>query len=264
MSESVYGIVDKEKDIILSFQYPSEGLFYAAYESRNLLDELDEEFCNEFSFEDENAEENWKLFVNKYFPKTDINTYAYLSNKINLSDINFNEKSWQYIMMFFDSSFFSENLCLVSVEQSNEGSDQKVDLLYLQSDGKILPAEIKTSNNGRDVHGQIIRYIAGFHGENFTIDKILKMAKRKIPENIGNINDFIKKNNINENKIELLEKTGLVICENFHNDTTIAIKYLKEIASINIKMFRIELFVEEEWDKEINRFIYRIDLNEIL
>lgn len=263
MSITVYGVAEKSKNIVSYATTPIPDLLYDEYKRSGLLNDLESEFDRS---SDKSDYDNFEDYCENYFPSSDFEDYFDLTKEGKLDDIHFNEKNWQDTMIFLDNedTFPAKNLCLISAEVSNESSLQRVDLLYLRSDGKILPAEIKVSDNGRDVHGQLIRYMAGFSKDKFSIEKITDMAKNKLKQNLANLEDFIDKHRIDDESISILETTGLVICEKFHNDTITAIRYLNEKTQIDIKMFDIDLIVSHKWEKNDDKFIFKIELNEVV
>lgn len=271
MSQLIYGVYDKNYDLFdVSDTTEDKNLYDTYYRVESIGKEFDlmlKQKYNELSEEDERSFSEFEDdYIDEYFPDSDYFHYAELSKKASLRDICFNEKKWQDIMVYFDRSynFPAKNLCLVSIEESNDNSMQRVDLLYLRSDGRVIPAEIKISDNGKDVHGQIIRYMAGFAEDEFDIASIIQKAKNKIPSNIKTIMSFIDNNNLHNKKIVPIDTSGILICENYHIDTITAIRYLNEKTNLDIKMFDIDLLVASNWNKDTERFIFKIQLNEVV
>ncbi len=270
MSLTIYGVIDKNENIRLSTGSPDAWLLYDAYEREGLLKkfhaDVKKKFLKKSKTDTVDEDEFYEECFEEHFPKSDYEDFEGLTKEGDLKEINFDENAWQDIMIFFDnySNFPAKNLCIISAEESNEDSQQRVDLLYLRSDGKILPAEIKISDNGIDAHGQLIRYMAGFDQDEFSVDSILKTARKKVPENIKIIEEFIKEHDITDKKVMALETTGLLICEKFHKDTITAIRYLNEKTNIDIKMFDIDIFVSDKWDISLDKFLFKAELNEIV
>jgi len=191
LSNTIYGIIDKKYEIISCSSTAEEDWLWHMYSKENMeeLNNIIEDKFNQENSTDEYEDlDDYKDdYYDTYFPKSEYLDYEELNTETSLKKINFTEKVWQNIMIYFDNkyNFPAKNLCLVSIEESNEDSLQRVDLLYIRSDGKLLPAEIKISDNGRDVHGQLIRYMAGFSDNHFTKEKIVNMAKEHLPGNVG-------------------------------------------------------------------------------
>lgn len=271
MSKTIYGVIDIDKDVYNISDTTDDKNLYDTYCLVNeLLIEFNSQVKTSFNERENDDEREFDEFeddyIDEYCPDSSYDDYADLSNKVDLKDIGFNEKVWQNIMIYFDhyTNFPAKNLCIISVEESNKDSLQRVDLLYLRSDGRIIPAEIKVSDNGRDAHGQIIRYMAGFSDDTFTIDTILDNANKKIPSNIKHIEKFIDNNSLYNKQLIPIDTSGILICERFHPDTLKAIRYLNEKTNLDIKMFDMDVYVKYNWNKDTKRFIFKIELNEVV
>jgi hypothetical protein len=67
------------------------------------------------------------------------------------------------------NDFPDTGLTIVNAEFRRGDEDQRIDILYMRSDGGLLPCEFKIGGTSKDTHGQLIRYIADLNDQNLDL-----------------------------------------------------------------------------------------------
>jgi hypothetical protein len=175
----------------------------------------------------------------------------------------------------FWDNFPESGLRLITAEVKAGVEPQRIDLLYLRSDGIIIPCELKVGGQELDSHGQLIRYIADLSGQSITREWVC--AKRRDylarvhcarPQSEQNIKIDLS---VFEEKIapipdadfKISNGTGIIMDEGFPRPLVSAVRYLNTAYQMAIRLIELKAFVEDTWNPALEEFIMRIDLHEL-
>ena len=168
--------------------------------------------------------------------------------------------------------FPAEGHTLVGAEFKLGDEDQRVDILYIRNDGGLLPCELKIGGKSLDTHGQLIRYIADLYFQDVNLAWI-KEYHQKFLDKISNdlaqrvqrctFDKFITDNGIEDRFVRVLPKTGIIMDECFKSQLKNAVRYLNEYCSFSIRLIQVEAFVADDWKKEKEDYLFRIDFTDV-
>ncbi len=165
------------------------------------------------------------------------------------------------------SDFPAKNYTLVGVEFEPGDEKQRIDILYIRDDGGILPCELKIGGASLDTHGQLIRYIADLSCQDINLDWVQK-ANEKFLSKFNNIdrlpwqdrfNNFLETNDIKNKDIHILPKSGIIMDEDFKPQFLKAVRYLNKCCGFSIWLIQIEAFVANAWNRNMEKYGFRMD-----
>lgn len=170
------------------------------------------------------------------------------------------------------SDFPIKGCKLVGTEFKLGDEAQRVDILYIRNDGGLLPCELKIGGTALDTHGQLIRYIADLHFQDINLDcircyrkkftnTVLDATAKDIPGDT--FDEFIKKNHIKDRSVRILPKTGIIMYECFKPQLLEAVRYLNEYCGFSIRLIQIKAFVADDWNKDMEDYLFRIDFSDV-
>lgn len=161
---------------------------------------------------------------------------------------------------------------LVAAEVKAGDEDQRIDILYIRDDGALLPCELKIGGESKDTHGQLIRYIADLQNQMVGLSWIRDYHNRfleSIDDNLARylhskkFDDFVNNNALEDRFIRLLPKSGVIMDESFKPQLLKAVRYLNGYCGFAIRLLKIETYVENSWNPDLNDYIFRIDFVDI-
>jgi hypothetical protein len=202
--------------------------------------------------------------------------YDNLSKKVDLKqDFGWREVSHQQNILMKCAvwdSFPSEDHVLLNYEFQAGNQDQQIDLLYLDSTGKVTPCELKIGGSSRDAHGQLIRYIADLHDQ--TIDgkwiharhsAFLSRIKSEMIRRLQKeaFDNFLTKHGIADPNISLAEKSGFIIDDQPPAQMRKAVSFLNRECGFSIKIYQMDAYVHDNWTQGSDDFIFKVEIQEI-
>ena len=203
--------------------------------------------------------------------------YACLNRRIRLKkDLGWREKHLKHLLRQGNiwQDFPTKGYTMVGCEFQPGGEDQRVDILYIRSDGGLLPCELKIGGKSLDAHGQLIRYIADLHFPDEDVNlawvqkyhqKFLRTISNSATMHIQDdiFEKFIADNGIEEQSVHILPKAGIIMDECFKSQLKKAIRYLNEYCGFSIRLIQVETFVADDWKKEMENYLFRIDFTDV-
>ncbi len=206
----------------------------------------------------------------------DWNEYHNMSRKIGLKD----HLEWTEVgdlqkilgQADFWEDFPAIGLTVAGVEFKAGDEEQRIDILYLRSDGALLPCELKIGGQSKDTHGQLIRYIADlqFQSPNF---KWVKDFHRKYMEKINGtewsllhtrkFDAFVAANGITDKFIRVLPQSGIIIDEAFPSQLLKAVRHLNDRCGFSIRLIQARAYTTEEWKAGVTEYKFRLDFDDI-
>lgn len=170
------------------------------------------------------------------------------------------------------SDFPAKGYTLVNAEFKGGDEDQRIDLLYMRTDGALLPCELKIGGNNKDAHGQLIRYISDLYFQKIDL-AWAKAANQQLVDRINSeaakclhsekFEEFIADNQIEGRFVRILPQTGVLMDEGFTPQLLKAIRYLNGYCGFSIRLLQIDAFVEDSWTNESRDFKYRLDFVDV-
>jgi hypothetical protein len=192
------------------------------------------------------------------------------------TDLGWKEKNHlQNILAKCDiwADFLYKDLILVSSESYPGKEIQRLDLLYLDSKGNLIPCELKIGEESLDTHGQIIRYIAALDKNKINRNDL----DNKYENYLSKINDtsvkmelktkydgFCGKHFKRNKYFTVKEKIGLIIDEEFKPQLIDAVKYLNRKCGFKISLIKITAYTTKNWSKGNGSFDLKIILKKVL
>ncbi len=169
--------------------------------------------------------------------------------------------------------FPAKGYTLVGAEFKPGDEDQRVDILYIRNDGGLLPCELKIGGKSLDTHGQLIRYIADLYFQDVNLAWVRKYHKEKflckIEDDLAQrlqkerFENFITDNYIKDRSVRILPKSGVIMDECFKSQLRNAVRYLNEYCGFSIRLIQVETFVADDWNKEMEDYLFRIDFTDV-
>jgi hypothetical protein len=170
------------------------------------------------------------------------------------------------------SDFPAKGMTLVNAEFKGGDEDQRIDLLYMRTDGALLPCELKIGGENRDSHGQLIRYISDLYFQKIDLDwaknqnqhlldRIADGTARTV--HAGKFEQFVAVNGIEDRFVRILPQTGILMDEAFTPQLLKAIRYLNGYCGFSIRLLEIDAFVEHGWTQESQDFKFRLDFVDV-
>jgi hypothetical protein len=205
----------------------------------------------------------------------DWNEYHNMSRKIGLKDFGWDEvRDLQKILGQADfwEDFPAIGLTVVGVEFKAGDEEQRIDILYLRSDGALLPCELKIGGQSKDTHGQLIRYIADlqFQSPNF---KWVEALHRKYVAKINGqqwkriharkFEAFIAAHKIKDKFIRVLPQSGIIIDEEFPSQLLKAVRHLNDRCGFSIRLIQARAYTTRKWKAGLDDFKFRLDFEDI-
>ncbi|HEY4260321.1 MAG TPA: hypothetical protein VGM98_09175, partial [Schlesneria sp.] len=118
-------------------------------------------------------------------------------------------------------NFPSRGYSLVSAETKAGDEDQRVDLIYVRSDGALMPCELKLGGRERDTAGQLIRYIADLAHKTVNREWVIEAHEKFV----GKLNPALHSSyerrlksvidGINDSHFRFLPRSGIILDEAF-------------------------------------------------
>lgn len=168
--------------------------------------------------------------------------------------------------------FPAKGYTLVASEFKAGDEEQRIDILYLRDDGALLPCQLKIGGESFDSHGQLIRYISDLHFQPVNFEWI----KRYHEQFLSRIEDeaakslhkekfsqFLDQNDIENQCIRILPRTGIVMDEDFKPQMLKAVRYLNGYCGFAIRLLQIEVYVDDSWSPSVDDYMFRIDFTDI-
>lgn len=204
------------------------------------------------------------------------NDFYRLRKRVNLKeDLRWREvENLQRILRGSDiwDEFPAAGLTLVDAEFKGGDEEQRIDLLYLRNDGGLLPCELKIGGQGKDTHGQLIRYMADLSFQTLDMEFLIQRQTRFL-ESISDagvrdvhhqkFRTFLERHQVCDKFIRLLPKAGIIMDEGFPTQMLKAVRFLNNSCGFSIRLLEIRAFVAEEWTPDSNDFFMRIDFVDI-
>jgi hypothetical protein len=173
----------------------------------------------------------------------------------------------------FWSEFPEPGLRLITAEVKAGTEPQRIDLLYLRTDGGVLPCELKVGGTELDTHGQLIRYISDLSAQPISKDWVISRRREYLDRKYHD-NDKREQNvRIDlfkfEEQIEavsefrLVSKTGIMMDEGFPSALVTAVRFLNRECALAIRLIQLDAFVTDDWTLDAEEYVMRLDLNEI-
>ena len=165
----------------------------------------------------------------------------------------------------------AEGFTLIAAELKVGEEDQRLDMLYLGSEGELLPCELKIGGEAKDTHGQLIRYMSDLFYQKLDLDwvrtaheKFVSSIKNDVAKKLqrGTFETFLGDNKLGDKPIRLLPQSGLMMDESFKPQCRQAVRYLNDVCGFSIRLIRVETFVSDDWSPEQKDFMLRIDFTE--
>lgn len=202
--------------------------------------------------------------------------YDSLDREISLKeDLNWEEvKDLQNLLRKSDiwTNFPLDNITLIDAEFKIAEQEQRLDLLYLQSDGLLVPFELKIAGTSTNTHGQLIRYISDLYSIRNSID--LDYVKNKaeqfadkflsdttIKEHKQKTEEFITAHKINT--ISVKPNKGFIIDTNFKPQLAKAINHLNDHCSFDLNSIKISTKVDQNWSPMMDEYFFKIEFQQI-
>lgn len=165
-------------------------------------------------------------------------------------------------------------LKFISAELKGGVENQRIDILYIRDDGGIYPCELKLGAKEKDVHGQLIRYIADLYYEStdlkwLTEQRLKYLRKQKVNDerenelDIAKLRKYIQDKQIDTHNIRPVLNSGLIVDEGFKPQMLKAVRYLNEQCGFSIRLLKIAAYVDEKWSINKRNYLMRIDVEEI-
>jgi len=180
-------------------------------------------------------------------------------------------------------NLIGKDTVLINYEVPSGNFKQRIDLLFLNSKGILIPCELKLNRKSYDIHGQLIRYFSDLHfqklDKSWLIDKhnsYISKLKKNDPDTkikkatISNaaitseqmqFDDFIKKHKIKKIRIS---STGIIINEEISDKVILAVQFLNKYHKFDIKLFQANIFVHKSWNKDIPNYPFKIFFKNII
>jgi hypothetical protein len=209
-------------------------------------------------------------------PYDDIWTdYMIMGKSVSLdSDFRWSERFLQDFLRKADiwHDFPARGYTLVNAEFKAGDENQRLDLLYIRTDGALLPCELKIGGNCKDAHGQLIRYISDLYFQKIDLDWVKRAHGdflSKIVDDVANprhrrkFNQFLEDNAIADPLVRILPRTGVLMDEDFAPQLLKAVRYLNGYCGFTIRLLRMEAFVDEAWSKDSEEFKFRLDFVDV-
>ncbi len=203
--------------------------------------------------------------------------YYPLKQKISLKD----DLGWaevQDLRPLFEKAgiwenFPAESLEFIFAEMKAGDEDQRIDILYLRDDGGLYPCELKIGGAASDPHGQLIRYMSDLHYQQIDCDWLLdkredylRREDKAIPDprtGRKKLRNYLRERKIEDRHLHVIEKSGIIIDENFRPQVLKTVRYLNELCGFSIRLLRMETYVDETWDTEDEKWYGRVDIVEV-
>ncbi len=211
-----------------------------------------------------------KPYEDKYW-----SDYGSMQRPIGLKeDLGWREKHLKQLLRQGNiwQDFPTKGYTLVGAEFEPGDEKQRVDILYIRKDGGLLPCELKIGGESLDPHGQLIRYIADLHFQEVDLSWVQKYHRNfldKISDEFAErvqhctFNEFITDNGIEDRFVRVLPRSGVIMDEFFKPQLLKAVRYLNEYCGFSIRLIQVEAFVADEWNKEMEDYLFRIDFTDV-
>ena len=168
------------------------------------------------------------------------------------------------------SDYLIDGLTIVEAEFKIYEQDQRVDILYLDNNGLLIPCELKVSGDKKDTHGQLIRYMSDICSANTNMDfvkakfeqflqKFSEKEIRKLHEK--KLNEFIKTHKIT--KISTSPFRGIIIDNGFRPQLKKAVEHLNNKCNFDITLIKVTAKVNNSWAKSADEYLFRLDFSQI-
>ena len=212
-------------------------------------------------------------------PRNDLEQaiYPHLRRRVSLKrDLGWSEvKNLQGFLRQSDglTKFPMKDVQLAAVEFKPGDLNQRVDLLYIDSNGGLFPAELKLGGNSLDAAGQLVRYMADLDQQAITIEYVRKKFQKTLdffapefgPNYVGDIhlnkfNEFLDHHHITQP--HLVDRKGWLINEEFPPQLEATVAFLNR-RGFDIRLIRLDAFVDENWQLDFDDRYMRIDLVDI-
>lgn len=171
--------------------------------------------------------------------------------------------------------FGTESLVIAREHQTE--IDQRVDFLFLQADGSVIPCEAKIAGSTKDAHGQLLRYQAELARGRLDFSLICSLLKKHLMYfqdpvaqslQAQEIKKFLLRHDIQGKPIGFDRKSGVLVDTAFEPQTLLSVDLLNTFG-FNISAYELTCFCRspsdlhlpaEPSDEQIRRGVFRMDL----
>lgn len=152
------------------------------------------------------------------------------------------------------------------------GERQRVDLLYLSRDGRLLPCEVKIKGESLDSHGQLLRYLADYFYNPWTVQRAAEERQRILDEVKDAYNKkireeafqkFVEGLGLRPDALLRADGEGALVDEGFKPQMRTAVRYLNAHCGLRIHLVEIRAKVGKDWQPGTEPDPLRIELVEI-
>ncbi len=158
---------------------------------------------------------------------------------------------------------------LVRAEFKAGAEAQRIDLLYLRSDGCLVPCELKIAGNAVDSHGQLLRYTADLHYNPWTLRRVVD--QRGLYENghfvasFGpDIWEWMHVNDLDDlSATAPVVRGGILIDEEFPSSLRTTVRYLNDTTDLSIRLVEARAHTEAAWTPESPELWMRLDFVDV-
>jgi len=149
----------------------------------------------------------------------------------------------------------------------------RIDFIFIHPDGLVVPCEVKVAGSSRDVHGQLLRYLAELSFSEISPDYVLTMAR----DFIGSFTDgasrglhgrtiaeFLDEHGTLGKEIRCDGKTGVILDTEYDPSTLLSVDLLNR-SGFSISAFELAFFCRDPADlapgAAFESELFRMDLN---
>lgn len=173
-------------------------------------------------------------------------------------DVGWNEAKLQTILRrsgIFEG-FPIPDAVLVRAEFKPGGIDQRIDLLFLTSDGELVACELKIRGDYPDSHGQLLRYVADLSFDQWDLNRVRAahalylgtikddLVSRLTDDRFG---AFVEEHRINKSGPLPVRAGGVIMDVAFKAPTRAAVRYLNRLHGFRIELIQICARVPNDW-----------------
>ncbi len=178
--------------------------------------------------------------------------------------------------------FPEPDLTLITAEvRTGDAEPLRIDLLYLNPNGGIIPVVLKVGGTDLDTHGQVIRQMAGLRMQVLSRDWVMDQRKQFLQrlhdvqgEDGGGppqekalaegLEAFQAKiSGIPENDFYLVPGRGILLDEAFPEPLMSAARFLNNEINMALRLIRLEAFVDEDWQPEGGACSVRLEMTDV-
>jgi hypothetical protein len=173
----------------------------------------------------------------------------------------------------FWESFPELDVHLITAEFQPGTQRQRIDLLYLRADGGVFPCELKIGAYDDGSVGQLIRYLADLDAQAISREWVLRKHRQYLRRK-----HLRQERRLQHVKVDLAQfadaiapipdptlarSTGIIVDEGFPPSVTSSVSFLNRRFGFNIRLFRVDAYVSQDWVITQPSYAMRIEFNEV-